>query len=474
MNLWARRIGLTAMSALLFFFGCEDPLSNLGFRNPNQKFNVRYAEIEIPTSLILVDSVPTVHDLNYPQDDIYRLMVGLFNNNTFGNTSATAITQYRPANFGRTIAEDAIFDSLVLKLKLDFYTTGTTANAPIRVNIFEIGEELIPGNDYHNNSQIAIEANLLGQAELLIQPNAYNAFLDAGVDTVIHLKAHLNHDLGLRLFEAASVADSTYNQYQFFRKRFKGLALVPENAQHVIGLSIANPTSRIELHYHDAADTLQIDFYFDSVIGFSTIDVDRGGTALSGLVNTFTDFIPADNNMYVQGGTGLVTKLDFSKFMEFTDTIPDILLNSAELVIENTQTATGIRFPDEFKLKVLRDNNRFRQIDNKQDSAALRLYRLSFTSANQYDRVWYDLDFSFLVAGDQFSSAIMTRRNDGSYQTFITLFLQRLLEIKEPEKQFTRVGVYASKPVFGKSLNGVYFPKDNVKLRLYYTKPVIQ
>ncbi len=476
MNLWARRIGLTVLSALLLFFlGCEDPLSNLGFRNPNQKFLVKFVEIDVPASVLMVDSVPTMHDFSQqggPQD-IYRLMVGAFNSPTFGNTVSTGYTQYRPGQTGITFDESAVFDSLILKMRLDFYTTGSTNDGPLRINIYEITEEIQPNQRYFNNSQPSIGVELLGQVDFIVEPDIYNAFVEAQKDTVIQIKAALSQNLGMRLFEAAKVGDSIFNQYQYFRKEFKGIALVPEQAEHVVGLSIANPNSVIEMHYHDVADTLKLDFYFDAVVGFSNHSVDRGATALSGLNNFFTEFTPSDNRLYVQGGTGLVTKLDFSKFLEFADTVPDIVLNSAELVFENIEKAANVSLPRELKLKVLRPNNRFRGLENKQDSTVLPLYRLGLGAPNNTDRVWYDLDLSFLIGGDNLSgAAIMSPKSNNSYQTFITLFLQRLMEIKEPENQFTNAAVYVSRPVFGKSLDGFSFPKENLKLRIYYTKPV--
>jgi hypothetical protein len=472
MNLWARKIGLISISALLLIFiGCEDPLNNLGFRNPNQKFNVRFIEIDVPSSVVLMDSVQTMHNLAFPGDDIYRLMVGAISNPVFGNTEATAITQYRPAQVGTTINENAVYDSLVLKMRLDFYTTGSTGRAPIKINVYEVDEEIIPSNIFFNNTETAISTTLIGQIDFFVQPDIYDAFVEAGKDTVIHLKAQLSNDLGLRLFEAAKTADSTFNQYQFFRKKFKGLALVPEQAEHIVGLSISNPNSRMELHYHDEADTLKFDFFFDSLIGYSKLNTNRGSTALSGLNEFYTDFNPANNKLFIQGGTGLVTKIDFSNFLEFADTIPDIVLNSAELVILNAEGAAGIALPEELKIKATRNNNRFRSIRNVQDSIALSAYRLSYRSANQYDRVWFDIDFSFLVGGDTFSGAVMNRKSNNSYQTFITLFLQRLLEVKNPDKIFNTAAIYVSKPVFGKSLSGLTFDKDNIKLRIYYTRP---
>jgi hypothetical protein len=471
MNLWARRSALTFMLALLLIFiGCEDPLSNLGFRNPNQKFVVRFVEIDVPSSVLLMDSVPTLHNLANPGDDIYRLMVGAYSNPVFGNTTASTITQFRPSQVGSTISEAAILDSLVLKMRLDFYTTGSLSRGPIKINVFEVDEEIIPSNIFFNNTEIAISNTPIGQIDFFVQPDIYEAFLEAGRDTTIHLKAHLSNDLGARLFAAAKAADSTFNQYQYFRKRFKGLALVPEQAEHVVGLRINNPDSRIEMHYHDEADTSKIDFYFDSLIGYTKLNSDRGGTALSGVNNFYTEYMPADGRLYVQGGTGLVTKIDFNKFLEFTDTIPDIVLNSAELVILNAEAPQGIRFPQELKIKALRNTNRFRSIINKQDSIALSAYRLTYGAPNQYDRVWYDLDFSFLIGGDTFSGAVMSLKSNNSYQTFITLFLQRLLEVKNPDKLFNTAAIYVSKPVFGKSLDGFTFDKGDIKLRIYYTK----
>lgn len=472
MNLWDRRIKLALVPALFIFFcGCEDPLSTLGFKNPNKKFDVRYTEIEIPTSVLLVDSVPTYHNYSQLVDDIFRLLVGRIDNNTFGRTEARAFTQYRPAEISRQIAENAIFDSLVIKLRLDYYTAGRQGNAPIRINVHELNDPLDPANLFYGTTSINFNPTPLGQIDFNVEPDVYRAFLEAQKDTVIQLKGKLSSELGSRLLEAAKVRDSTFTQYQYFRTKFNGLVLVPVEAEHVIGLSIASANSKLEMHYHSETDTSRLDFQFDSVIGFTNYISDKGSSPLSG-IQIGQDFFPSDNRMYVQGGTGIVTKIDFSKFLSYIDTIPEIVLNSAELVIDDVQRVEGVRVPNKLSIKLINEKNHYRSAKNKRDSLNLLLYRLAHRTSSQYDRVWYDnWDNSYLLGGDDFRGAATLTITGNTYKTFITLFLQRLAEIKDPEKQFKTAIIYATDPVLGKSLNGFTFDRSNIKLRIYYTRP---
>ena len=71
---------------------------------------------------------------------------------------------------------------------------------------------------------------------------------------------------------------------------------------------------------------------FSGVIGFNQIKSDRTGTELEPVKEYFTDALQESDKRYIQSGVGILTKLDFSKFYEFTDTVPYSLINSAELV----------------------------------------------------------------------------------------------------------------------------------------------
>ena len=60
-----------------------------------------------------------------------------------------------------------------------------------------------------------------------------------------------------------------------------------------------------------------------------------------------------------------------------------------------------------------------------------------------------------------------------SYGGFLTDFTQLLYQTKNEEDRFQNFAIIPLSPGFGKSVNRLIFNKNNVKLRIYYTTPVL-
>ena len=96
MNLWVRTLRqLTILSVALFFFLCEDESSLLGFKNPRQKFNVRYVDIPLTTSQVMsVDSIITdlrpYLDVNRRTQYVDGIVVGKYLDPDFGQVTTQA------------------------------------------------------------------------------------------------------------------------------------------------------------------------------------------------------------------------------------------------------------------------------------------------------------------------------------------------------------------------------------------------
>src|SRR5688572_25445292 len=123
MNLWAKRIGqLAILPIALFFFACEDEASLLGYKNPNTKFEVKYIEIPLESSVLLLDSQRTSNYLF--NNETNRLLVGQYVDQQFGSITSTAFTQYFTTT-GAKLAAGAVFDSVSIQLAFDLYNYGS-------------------------------------------------------------------------------------------------------------------------------------------------------------------------------------------------------------------------------------------------------------------------------------------------------------------------------------------------------------
>ena len=161
---------------------------------------------------------------------------------------------------------------------------------------------------------------------------------------------------------------------------FKGLAIKSDNGDKIVGI---NTNSFITLHYHTpTVDSLGLQLTFFNATNFSQIKGDRGASELAGLTQYSQDFIPSNDLRYLQSGTGIYTKLDFGKFFEFCDTVPNVVISSAELTIDGVQESIYPP-PPQLMVNILNGNTNYKEkysIGNTQDNTDLVLYNPPFSA----------------------------------------------------------------------------------------------
>ena len=488
MNLWVRPLGQLAMLAVaLFFFSCEDETSTLGYKNPNSKFKVSYVEIPIESSVVLRDSVRTT---NYSYSgEPNRFLVGGYTDEVFGQISTAAFTQYFPAAPQFKVSSTAVYDSVSLLLQFDLYHYGSTTATPQTISVYELDDSIRISNGkyYFNNSDIA-HRTVIGSNSFTIDPSKFDEFAKSpdDFDTVITVSVPLNFEFGHRIFNSnikyRDEVDSTFATYRKFVQEFKGIAIKSDVADKVVGISPGGQ-SRIIIHYHDATtDSLSFSVNFSGLLGFNQINSDRTGTELEPVNGYFVDALQESYKRYIQSGVGILTKLDFSKFYEFTDTVPYALINSAELTIESVESSLSYAPPSLLSLRVMNDNtNRMKKFSTKNPQDIKDL-----TAFNQLLRV--DVGFpnapavvdsdSVIFALDR-SLSMSYSSTENRYSMCLSLFLQQLAAPLEDKTKFKTFLLHpaaesASTPAAEsglKTVNRVVFPKDKIKLKIYYTKP---
>jgi len=496
MNLWAKRVGqLVVLAVALFFLSCQDEASLLGYKNPNPKFQVNYIEIPIESSVLLLDSQRTSN--YYFGNETNRLLIGQYVDDQFGSLASSAYTHYFTSS-GTTLTNSPVFDSVSVRLVFDYYTYGSEqASTPQNISVYEIDEEMSLSRRYYfNNSQIQTKPTAIGTKSFTIDPVKFKEYLkiledsDTQNDTLVEavrLNIPLDPAFGQRIFENAiaysnnPTVDTTFITYSLFSKIFKGIYFKTENGDKIIGFNPASSGSSIAIHYHNATDdSLTLNLGFFNVNGFSQIKNDRSGTALAGLTQYSQDFIPATDLRYVQSGTGVYTKLDFGNFFEFADTVPNLVINSAQLTVESVEQ--GAYAPSlNFAMRILDGQNFVEKFDsekNKQDSIDFVLYNpRQYTSYSGSisidDGTVGDDDNAFYALGDQ-SPYLEYSSTNKSYNGNYSLFFQQLSVINPNRRRFQSAILYPAspnKPSSSKTVNRTVFPKSGIKLKIYYTKP---
>ena len=207
-------------------------------------------------------------------------------------------------------------------------------------------------------------------------------------------------------------------------------------------------------------------------ISFSTIKTDRSATALKGIEEDI-DFTPSDNQLYLQSGTSLVTKLDLTNFYNFADTINHIVFNSAELV---TSTVSTQRPPVKVQLRLLDSNNAFRglyidslvkgvvvrSVDSYLSKISRALSPSSSTSNSTVD-----------IQGDQGVQIGVISDPYEINKIFITEFCQQIFNHKHDARRVTAFVLMPSEFEFSKSVNAMILD-PSLTLRIYYSTPVVK
>jgi hypothetical protein len=477
MNLWAKSLKqLPVLAVALFFFSCEDDTSIIGYKNPNKKFNVQFVDIPLESSVILMDS--TITDI---ADGSGFVLAGEYFDPVFGNIHAQPFLQIS-TNTATKVVADAIYDSASIQFRLNFYAYGFSGTDSLSFSVRELTDTLSYSgkNRYYTTSSVNYSAEEIARVSVLVDSDDLDTLsLTGGRDTLL-LAGALDETYAKNLLTIAKTnPDSILHYFDRFKKVVKGLTLVPEEPNGVLGLNVSSSLSKIVIYYH-IVDTngnekkLERTFGFNQSFlvntSFTQILNDRTGTELATAVPYEAMDLSA---RYLQSGNRVMTKLDLTNFYNFADTVENIMINSAEIVIENPDASPGTLPHSAALLRIMNDENRFVKSGDPADSLELLKYYVAADgnySNHQYhvlaDRP--DAQYSPAVVGYD--------RDDNRFSGFITLFAQSMFRNKKVgdainENRIKLLGLYGLSPEMNRSVSRTVFGKDNIKLRIYYTRP---
>ena len=335
MNLLDRSLGLIVLSAF-FLLSCEEP-NEIGLSlNPDDMIGVYFVELPVEASMVYTDSFNTSSG-----NVIYA---GVQNVPEFGTTEATAYTQV--AWSSAAIKAGAVFDSVTFSLDPSTFF-GADTNAVQSFSVHRISPDTsITFKNYYRTSAISYEDQLLGQGSFVYRTKDDTATTKREDLFTFNLET----DFGREIFEYLKDTTAVLQDTTEFYKTFRGLVIKgrPEN-ESVVGFNLNSSGSRLVLHYHTPDTTHQVVLpafvgvqtqqgVVSVVPSFSNITADRA-TGILPAVASYKEF-QADGTIYSHYASGLVPKVDFSVFNAFKDTAGSFIINKAELVVDNVQTAS--------------------------------------------------------------------------------------------------------------------------------------
>jgi hypothetical protein len=508
MNLWGNRLGqLLTIAVALFFFSCEDEKSLLGYRNPNSKFKSYTVEINLESSVMLLDSVKSSNGAFTSEAD--RLLVGEFTDE-LGKISSTGITQYY--SFSRdTIWSDAQLDSVKLLLVYDGYYYGDRAQTPINftVNKVETKLDYFQKRSYISRTEVELGEEI-GSVTTDIIPDSLSG---KNYDTLfIPLSESFSAELWKVVTDFKENKNDIYSSLDKFTDEFKGIALKGDASKN-IAVGFKPFSTVLVMYYHSPKkNNLVVTFKArnegssgsTTLVSYSNIQADRSASPLAGLTGYMNEFKPVDDQRYIQAGTGIVTKLNFDNFYHFVDTLTtDVIINEAQLLITDVATnPDGESLPQGFAVRFLKPDpyQLWTQwhIYPRHHVDSLKLARYSgflvrdISTANGATIIPPIVDNTYVATmtddnGNKVLMKYSPSRN--RYVGYPTLYFQQaIVEANRNFREFNNAIIYplvergsASNSTAtydgtaaSKAINKAVFPASSFKLVIKYTKPTVQ
>jgi hypothetical protein len=151
------------------------------------------------------------------------------------------------------------------------------------------------------------------------------------------------------------------------------------------------------------------------------------------------------------------------------------MITSAQLTVESV-TESDLAPPSNLTLRILNPDNRLKKVKTLKDTLDIGNYNPRFpahTGTLSIDNgVVVDNDLALFVRGDQ-EPFLKYSTDKKAYGGNFALFFQQLSVVREDLPRFQFFALSPSSPSIPntKSVNRAVFPKDGIKLKIYYTKP---
>ncbi len=451
MNLLAKKHwGLIIILLVPFLlFSCEDDSDSISIGENRGNFQVSFAEIKIPSSVVKFDSIGTTRPSRY--------IVGAYTDPLFGKIKAVPSFSGR-LPFQPNFDASAVYDSLVLVMDVtSFYGEKDNVFDEV-VRVRQLTDTLELFRNYYSFDQVPTEDEDLNFAE--------NGFLWRPTRDTSRVTIRLKDTFGQAFFDLATAENAPeFANNTAFNQYFKGVSMIPgDDNETIMRFDPSSPNTGLILYYTEDVEggTEQREYRIslNEVVSFNSITADRTGTEIEGLDNK-VPFVPADDMLYSQAGTGEVIQLDFSEFRKIkTDDTPvlsglfnakNIVLNSAELIVGGINTfESTLTPPSPVTYFLTDDSNNFLL---SADGSVFRTIQNDAPTINP------------LSISSPLRPAFETETN--SYRSIITLYLQAMIDGRFGDDD----KIYMVPASNASSVNRFTVSSDSIIVKMFYTVP---
>ncbi len=482
-------LGLVWLS--LLFFSCKDDAALVGFKK-DPRLATRYVEIPLNKSVYLREPVRTQ---NIAENELSRLLVGRASDPELGNIEAISYFNFSPPIETQFPSPTATFESLELQLKFDYYSFGSTDSTDLQLQIFELLDPLGSDQEYYGSSPVTLSPIPIGDTILAPGPDelkrGWGLYTnnDGTDNETFSFAIKLSGAIGQSLLNDLINDRGIFDDFGAFSARYPGLAVTMPVGNKILGFTpvytLPTPSSfdsKLILKYKEGANTVVVDFpiYYTAiggqlipVVSFTSLSSDRTGGPLDGVL-PFQDFVPTDNNLYVQSGLGLLAKFELDKYYEYFDTVENAIINSAEIVLNNTST---LRAPQNLQFLLLDSVNNFRglYLDTVINGATIQIndpYLVRIQSGI----------IPLTVSETESRAAVLNDLSGGTFSviqetgkvrlTIMTEFFQQIVKYKTHKRRAKAMALYPEQPEFEKTISALKLDAASATLKIYYSKPL--
>ncbi|WP_235941605.1 DUF4270 family protein [Cyclobacterium roseum] len=439
------------IALLIFTSACSDP-SEIGLvlEPDSNQIGVFYEEIPLSPYLVLADSFNTTSQ--------GRLLVGGDQSEFFGTTQAIGYSRLSFNPNGIPPEPDALFDSAVFTMNVvDLIGEDFDEEKAFRVHRLT---EPILDTAYYNFNHLSFEEDkTIASGSFLLEP-----------DTVNQLRMDVSPDLSAELFEKLTTDDPVFDDIFAFRDYFPGIAITGDPGQNTsLSLATGSGTGMV-LYYHYDGDTVSTAYPINTIQSrhFNGILNDRQGSDISSVVERGEAYEVPGERVGTKAGLGLMVKLDMSALHGFLDTLENITFNQIMLEVGPVEEYPEFKAPYNPLVMYFatEDNEIYRRFDG--EKVAIQAEGQGHTGLDPEGNV---------VPTTNNQTGLIYNSEDRLYANQITSYVNAIYRsglVRTDLFFYPNIPSTERNPVtsdaFKRSLREFKLPKENIKLKVYYTR----
>jgi hypothetical protein len=320
-------------AGLLFVVSCN---SN------SDKFSIGDELVTSLTDVVSSDTA-TINFYTIKRDSIVTsgsgtALVGQYKDGMMGKVEASSYFEIQSSG-QFTIENGTKLDSVTMDLYFNHKYYGDTSYV-FNVRVYQIAQDLskTPKDEgaWYNTSSVS-KGVLRGAETIRARPSKTD-----------RVQITLDKAFGQELFNLVDSNSTTISDAATFLKKYPGFALYGIGDSSILGFQVNDTVPRIRLHCSSGENVKNIDFkLYNSTYQFNRIQAERSG-ALTSLIKNYDAVSSSltDHESLIQGGTALLTKLEFPGLRNLKQINPRVKLLSAVLRLYPVkQTYSLVRLP---------------------------------------------------------------------------------------------------------------------------------